>query len=87
MVDQDRDNLDGALSVYDEITGGSDSLVLGSSEINSRAYCSWFGFKVLNMFLFTRSGIISSYSGRVETSRRKLLSYLVEKGIDASLPK
>ena len=51
MVDQDRDNLDGALSVYDEITGGSDSLVLGSSEINSRAYCSWFGFKVLNLFV------------------------------------
>ncbi len=46
VVDQDRDNLDGSLSVYDEITGGSDSLVLGSSEINSRAYCSWFGFKV-----------------------------------------
>mmetsp|Transcript_4755 Transcript_4755/g.7084 ORF Transcript_4755/g.7084 Transcript_4755/m.7084 type:complete len:629 (-) Transcript_4755:129-2015(-) len=45
IVDQDRDSLDGNLSVYDEITGGSDSLILGSSEINSRAYCSWFGFK------------------------------------------
>lgn len=33
-------------SVYDEITGGSDYLELGSQEVNSRAYCSWFGFKV-----------------------------------------
>jgi len=31
--------------VYDEISGGSDFLQLGSAEVNSRAYCSWFGFK------------------------------------------
>jgi len=46
VVDQDREGLDGSMSVYEEITGGSDFLQLGSSEINSRAYCSWFGFKV-----------------------------------------
>jgi hypothetical protein len=36
----------GERSVYDEITGGSDNLMLGSADVNSRAYCSWFGFKV-----------------------------------------
>jgi ATP-binding cassette ChvD family protein len=45
VVDQDRDNLDSSRTVYDEITGGSDDLMLGSAEINSRAYVSWFGFK------------------------------------------
>lgn len=45
VVDQDRDSLDGNRSVYDEITSGSDYLQLGSAEVSSRAYCSWFGFK------------------------------------------
>lgn len=45
VVDQDRDNLDSSRSVYDEITDGSDDLMLGSATINSRAYVSWFGFK------------------------------------------
>jgi ATP-binding cassette ChvD family protein len=45
VVDQDRDSLDSVRSVYDEITGGRDFLELGTAEVNSRAYCSWFGFK------------------------------------------
>lgn len=45
VVDQDRDSLDGSRSVYDEICGGVDSIELGSTEVNSRAYCSWFGFR------------------------------------------
>jgi sulfate-transporting ATPase len=45
VVDQDRDSLDSSRSVYDEITSGSDFLQLGSQEVNSRSYCSWFGFK------------------------------------------
>lgn len=45
VVDQGREGLDGDRSVYDEITGGSDFLNLGSQEVSSRAYCSWFGFK------------------------------------------
>ena len=45
VVDQDRDSLDGTRSVYDEITSGSDFLQLGSAEVSSRAYCSWFGFR------------------------------------------
>jgi energy-dependent translational throttle protein EttA len=44
-VDQSRDTLDGERSVYDEISGGSDSVKLGKSEVNARAYCSWFGFR------------------------------------------
>jgi ATP-binding cassette ChvD family protein len=44
-VDQSRDSLDGEKSVYDEISGGADTIKLGRGEVNSRAYCSWFGFK------------------------------------------
>jgi energy-dependent translational throttle protein EttA len=44
-VDQSRDTLDGEKSVYDEISGGQDSIRLGRGEVNARAYCSWFGFK------------------------------------------
>jgi energy-dependent translational throttle protein EttA len=44
-VDQSRDSLNGEKSVYDEISGGQDSIKLGRSEINARAYCSWFGFR------------------------------------------
>lgn len=45
VVEQDRDGLNPEHSVYQEITGGSDFLQLGNAEVNSRAYCSWFGFK------------------------------------------
>jgi len=44
-VDQSRDTLDGEKSVYKEISGGLDTIKLGKGEVNSRAYCSWFGFK------------------------------------------
>ena len=44
-VDQSRDTLDGEKTVYQEISGGSDSIRLGRGEVNARAYCSWFGFK------------------------------------------
>jgi energy-dependent translational throttle protein EttA len=44
-VDQSRDSLDGEKTVYQEISGGSDSIKLGRGEVNARAYCSWFGFK------------------------------------------
>jgi energy-dependent translational throttle protein EttA len=44
-VDQSRDTLDGEKTVYQEISGGSDTVRLGRGEINARAYCSWFGFK------------------------------------------
>jgi ATP-binding cassette ChvD family protein len=44
-VDQSRESLDPSHSVYAEITGGLDTLKFGSREVNSRAYCSWFGFR------------------------------------------
>jgi energy-dependent translational throttle protein EttA len=44
-VDQSRDTLDGEKTVYQEISGGSDTIKLGRGEVNARAYCSWFGFK------------------------------------------
>jgi ATP-binding cassette ChvD family protein len=44
-VDQSRDSLDGAKSVWEEISGGLDQLHLGKREVNSRAYCSAFNFK------------------------------------------
>jgi hypothetical protein len=45
VVDQGREGLEPSNSVYEEITGGADFLELGTTEVNSRAYCSWFGFK------------------------------------------
>jgi ATP-binding cassette ChvD family protein len=44
-VDQSRDTLDGAKTVWEEISGGLDQLQLGKREVNSRAYCSAFNFK------------------------------------------
>jgi energy-dependent translational throttle protein EttA len=44
-VDQSRDTLDGAKSVWEEISGGLDQLALGKREVNSRAYCAAFNFK------------------------------------------
>ncbi|MGZ8735375.1 MAG: energy-dependent translational throttle protein EttA [Acidimicrobiia bacterium] len=44
-VDQSRDTLDAANTVYDEITGGVDHLVVGGREIHGRAYVSGFNFK------------------------------------------
>jgi ATP-binding cassette ChvD family protein len=44
-VDQSRDTLNGDKSVYDEISGGQETLELGKLKVNARAYCSWFNFK------------------------------------------
>jgi ATP-binding cassette ChvD family protein len=44
-VDQSRDTLDGAKTVWEEISGGLDQLQLGKREVNSRAYCATFNFK------------------------------------------
>ena len=44
-VDQSRDALDPANSVWEEISGGDDVIQLGNREMNSRAYVSAFGFK------------------------------------------
>ncbi len=44
-VDQDRDVLDDERTVYEEITGGVDNLVIGKREIHGRAYVASFNFK------------------------------------------
>ncbi len=44
-VDQSRDGLVADASVYDEITGGSDRIVVGGRELHGRAYVASFGFK------------------------------------------
>ncbi|HVF75235.1 MAG TPA: energy-dependent translational throttle protein EttA [Acidimicrobiales bacterium] len=44
-VDQSRDTLDGSKTVYEEITGGVDELVVGGRSIHGRAYVSSFMFK------------------------------------------
>jgi len=44
-VDQSRDTLDGNKTVWEEISGGNDQILLGKREVNSRAYCSAFNFK------------------------------------------
>jgi ATP-binding cassette ChvD family protein len=44
-VDQSRETLDSDKTVYEEITGGVDNLVVGGREIHGRAYAGQFGFK------------------------------------------
>src|SRR4051812_15264653 len=44
-VDQSRDDLDGKKTVWEEISGGNELILLGKKEVNSRGYCSSFNFK------------------------------------------
>ena len=44
-VDQSRENLDPGATVYDEISGGSERIVVGNRELHARAYVAGFGFK------------------------------------------
>ena len=44
-VDQDRDRPDPGKTVFDEISGGEDRIVLGKREIPARAYVSMYNFK------------------------------------------
>ncbi|MBC7465339.1 MAG: energy-dependent translational throttle protein EttA [Bdellovibrio sp.] len=43
-VDQSRETLDPNKTVYEELSGGSDVLMLGGREMNARQYVSWFNF-------------------------------------------
>uniref|UniRef100_A0A7S3X2Q5 ABC transporter domain-containing protein n=1 Tax=Emiliania huxleyi TaxID=2903 RepID=A0A7S3X2Q5_EMIHU len=43
-VDQSRESLQGDNSVFEELSAGLDTITLGTQEVSSRAYCSWFGF-------------------------------------------
>jgi ATP-binding cassette ChvD family protein len=44
-VDQSRAGLDPESTVWKEISGGHDTIALGSREVNSRQYVSWFNFR------------------------------------------
>ena len=44
-VDQSRDALSPTKSVFEEITGGQDELIVGKRPVASRAFVSWFNFK------------------------------------------
>ncbi|MBU2956300.1 energy-dependent translational throttle protein EttA [Paracoccus sp. 1_MG-2023] len=44
-VDQSRDALSPDATVWEEISGGAEQIVLGDAQMNSRAYCSAFNFK------------------------------------------
>src|SRR6186713_789524 len=44
-VDQSRDALAPDKSVWEEITGGEDEVLVGKRPVASRAYVSWFNFK------------------------------------------
>ncbi|EAT14276.1 energy-dependent translational throttle protein EttA [Desulfuromonas acetoxidans] len=43
-VDQSRDTLDGDKNIWEEISGGQDMMMLGTREVNSRAYVARFNF-------------------------------------------
>jgi ATPase subunit of ABC transporter with duplicated ATPase domains len=44
-VDQNRDALDANKTVFEEITGGTDFLLLGKRKVASRGYCARFNFR------------------------------------------
>jgi len=44
-VEQSRDALDPDATVFDEITGGAERIVVGNRELHARAYVSSFGFR------------------------------------------
>jgi sulfate-transporting ATPase len=44
-ADQTRETLDPAKTVFEEVAGGHDRLVVGNREIHGRAYAAAFGFK------------------------------------------
>ncbi|MDD3180856.1 MAG: energy-dependent translational throttle protein EttA [Opitutaceae bacterium] len=43
-VDQSRESLPGAATIFEAISGGEEILRLGGREVNARAYCARFGF-------------------------------------------
>jgi sulfate-transporting ATPase len=45
FVDQSRESLEDDKTVWEAVSGGQDNLIIGSREINSRAYVSLFNFK------------------------------------------
>ena len=44
-VDQSREALDGTKTIFQEISGGEETLQFGKRMVNARAYCASFGFR------------------------------------------
>jgi ATP-binding cassette ChvD family protein len=44
-VDQSRESLDGTKTVFQEISGGQETLEFGKRQVNARAYAASFGFR------------------------------------------
>ena len=44
-VDQSRESLDAERTVFEQVTGGNDRMVVGGRELHGRAYVAGFGFK------------------------------------------
>ncbi len=44
-VDQNRDALNDQNSIFEEVTGGTDYIMLGKQKVASRAYCAKFNFR------------------------------------------
>ena len=44
-VDQSRESLEGDKTVYQEISGGQETLQFGKRQVNARAYCAGFNFR------------------------------------------
>ena len=73
-VDQDRSSLEGTHSVYEEISGGRETIFVGSREVNARAYCTLFNFRGAD-----QQKCVEDLSGG-ERNRVHLAKLLVEGG-------
>ena len=73
-VDQSRDSLDADKNVWQAISGGSDILTIGKTEIQSRAYIGRFNFKGQD-----QQKLVGSLSGG-ERGRLHLASTLLQGG-------
>merc|ERR1711983_231613 len=73
FVGQDREKLNPDKTVFEEITGGMDEIDLGATQVPSRAYVSWFGFKSTQ-----QQSIVANLSGGERN--RVLLAKLLKSG-------